>query len=60
MKNTDIKLLPPQPKEENPYCTVCGQKLYWGDKVYLSGGQLLGCDNCIENRYAEDLDFLWR
>lgn len=53
----------PFPFNENPYppevphigiCPVCGAYLYGYEKVYVCGFQIVGCENCIEVKQAED------
>lgn len=35
-------------------CPVCGAYLYGYEKVYVCGLQIVGCENCIEVKQAED------
>ena len=53
----------PFPFNENPYppevphigtCPVCGTYLYGYEKVYVSNGIIVGCQDCIEIKQAED------
>lgn len=53
----------PFPFNENPYppevphigtCPVCGAYLYGYEKVYVSNGTIVGCQDCIEIKQAED------
>ena len=35
-------------------CPVCDSELYNSDNVYLVDGQIVGCDDCLYSRNAED------
>ena len=32
--------------EPDFYCPVCGKETY--EAVFVSGGEVIGCDNCVE------------
>lgn len=51
---------PLEPKEEPMYlCPVCGEELNYDDKVYRGGyGNVVGCQHCIEENDAEDVEHL--
>ena len=51
------------PFNENPFppevpyigkCPVCGAELYGYEKIYMNGWSIVGCQNCIEVKKAED------
>ena len=47
----DYKLDPPDPAVY-PVCPCCGSTDY--STVYLDGNKMVGCDNCISERNAEE------
>lgn len=54
----DHVLEPPEPKEVKIYCPECGARLYWGENAYLHKGQVIGCEHCIEAKYADEVEAL--
>ncbi len=40
------KTIPPEPEEEQEYCTCCEKPVYGGDSLYTFDGQTL-CEECV-------------
>ena len=38
-------------------CPACDAILGDGDKIYVRNSEVLGCDNCIEEDYADSEDY---
>lgn len=49
MRNFELPLEPPEPDYYE--CPVCGAELSGGSTVYISNGEIVGCEDCI---YAKD------
>ena len=43
----------PEPKVY--YCPVCGTELEYGDKVFTSEDEVLGCSECVEVKTAGEV-----
>lgn len=40
--------------EEKYYCPICGEEVF--ESVYvMADGDVVGCENCIQNKYPEDV-----
>ena len=47
--------LPIEPPYEDTYeCPVCGAEIAPGTYLYIRDGEVVGCEECVTTKFAED------